>query len=280
MLSKVYKCKFLLAMLLVPFLATAQPAGWETTETLFTHVLSIPASVTPEIDGVPISTGDWVGVFYNDGGVLKCGGNIQYTEGVANAFSAFGNDPTTSEKDGFDPMESFLWRAHVGGDDFWCEAELDGPETFTVFGFTEVISLMGPTFSIAASADPTLICGSGADVTLTGTLLAGDPVDTWEWFDNGTSLGTGETFVVYVDKTTNFKVVATSGLLTAEAFVTVQVSNLSAGDDATLCAVPGLEIQLDPVVPTHLSLLWATNGTGTSTMHLLQMLFIILAKLT
>ncbi len=68
MLSKVYKCKFLLAMLLVPFLATAQPAGWETTETLFTHVLSIPASVTPEIDGVPISTGDWVGVFYNDGG--------------------------------------------------------------------------------------------------------------------------------------------------------------------------------------------------------------------
>ena len=263
MLSKVYKCKFLLAMLLVPFLATAQPAGWETTETLFTHVLSIPASVTPEIDGVPISTGDWVGVFYNDGGVLKCGGNIQYTEGVANAFSAFGNDPTTSEKDGFDPMESFLWRAHVGGDDFWCEAELDGPETFTVFGFTEVISLMGPTFSIAASADPTLICGSGADVTLTGTLLAGDPVDTWEWFDNGTSLGTGETFVVYVDKTTNFKVVATSGLLTAEAFVTVQVSNLSAGDDATLCAVPGLEIQLDPVVPTHLSLLWATNGTGT-----------------
>nr|MBP7838217.1 hypothetical protein [Bacteroidales bacterium] len=86
MLSKVYKCKFLLVMLLVPFLATAQPTGWETTETLFTHVLSIPANVTPEIDGVPISTGDWVGVFYNDGGVLKCGGNVQYTEGVANAF--------------------------------------------------------------------------------------------------------------------------------------------------------------------------------------------------
>jgi len=110
MLSKVYKLKFLLAMMLIPFLVSAQPPDWdEPTNTLFTHNLVIPATVTPEINGTPLATGDYVGVFFNDGGTLVCGGLIEYSAGIANAFSAFGNDPLTPEKDGFFSGETLIW---------------------------------------------------------------------------------------------------------------------------------------------------------------------------
>lgn len=264
MLSKVYKFKFLLVMMLVPFLVSAQPPGWnDPTSTLFTHNLVIPATVTPEINGVPIQTGDWVGVFFNDGGDLVCGGLIHYTAGVSNAFSAFGNDPLTPEKDGFNIGESLLWRIYVDGDDsYWAEAVVDGPEVFTVFAFTTVESLTGPTFAVIASASPDVVCGAGADVTLTGTQVAGDPISSWEWFDNGALVGSGQSITVFVDETTTFRLEASDGTLIAEAKVTVDVIFATAGDDQHLCADED-EVQLDGFASGFVGLNWTTSGTGS-----------------
>ncbi|MBE0638653.1 MAG: HYR domain-containing protein [Bacteroidales bacterium] len=258
MLSKVYKFKFLLALLLVPFLVSADPPGWDKTETLFTHVLTIPETVT----GFPLATGDYVGVFFNDGGNFVCGGSVLYTSGVANAFSAFGNDPITPAKDGFDPGESFLWRINQGGVDFWVDAVLTGPETFTVFGFSTVVSLNGPTLAVSASANPTLLCGAGGDVTLTGALISGGPVTSWDWYDNGNMVGTGEVLTLFVDETTNFRLEATDGVEVAEAFVTVTVVTVDAGDGAAYCD-DITEISLSGASASdYIALSWETSGNG------------------
>ncbi|HRW96935.1 MAG TPA: hypothetical protein P5104_05355, partial [Bacteroidales bacterium] len=267
MLSKVYKFKFVLALLLVPFVVSADPPlGWEKTETLFSHTLIIPETVVPEINGVPIVTGDWVGVFYNDAGTLKCGGSVEFNAEYANAFAAYGDDPLTLEKDGFGMSESFIWRVYKTADleNHWCEATLAAtdPQTFMAFGTSTVESVVGPTFAVTASADPTLICGAGGDVTLSAFQLAGDPVETWEWYDNGTLIGTASQTTVFVDETTTFQVVATSGLLTTDAYVTVTVVYATAGSDEVYCDTQ-TEIELDGAYASgYVSLTWS-GGTGS-----------------
>ncbi len=272
MLSKVYKFKFLLALMLVPFLVSADPPGWDKTETLFTHVITVPSGVTPTIDGVPIETGDWIGVFFNDAGTLVCGGSIEYTTGVSNSFSAYGDDPlTVGVKDGFAAGESFIWKIYDSseGMDHWAEATYSaGTNDFVVFGFSTVSTLVAPAFAVTASADPDVLCAPG-DVTLTGELLAGGPVDEWNWYTGGvggTLVGTGETIVVAVSETTTFTLEAVDDLLTTTATVTVVgAPTVSAGADAAICASEapvGFEL-VDAMATNYIALSWVTTGDGT-----------------
>ncbi|MCX6258398.1 MAG: hypothetical protein NTW49_10955 [Bacteroidia bacterium] len=77
-------------------------------------VLIQPGVVT--VSGNPISTGDYVGVFYVVNSVLTCGGYASWP-GIQTAIAAWGDDSQTTVKDGFsegDPFNWKLWRASDG----------------------------------------------------------------------------------------------------------------------------------------------------------------------
>jgi hypothetical protein len=121
---------------------------WSYVVTGSIHTINIPLAAAPEIFGVPLAPYDWIGVFYlNDDGEETCGGAVQWlgTENVA--IIAYGDDPTTDEKDGFDAGEIFRWRLSQCGnpDDNTAVAAYDPNQpnlsSFSNFGLSVLTSL-------------------------------------------------------------------------------------------------------------------------------------------
>jgi hypothetical protein len=84
---------------------------WVVTPTGTIHTILVPASVVPDVFGVPLTAGDWIGVFYvNDEGMEVCGGAATISPFGNTVVSAYGDDITTTEKDGFADGEAFWWR--------------------------------------------------------------------------------------------------------------------------------------------------------------------------
>ncbi|MDD2323726.1 MAG: hypothetical protein PHQ69_08925, partial [Bacteroidales bacterium] len=89
------------------------PPGWGFDPTLESHVISLPLGANPNINGVPLFPGDWIGVFFMDDGVEKCGGAIEWDGNVNVPLVAYGDDETTPDvKDGFGPNEEFIWKVY------------------------------------------------------------------------------------------------------------------------------------------------------------------------
>jgi hypothetical protein len=129
-----------------PGLPCDQP--WEYLVTGSVHTINVPADANPNVYGEPLVEGDWVGVFYIDDEDNEiCGGAGQINEFGAAVVTAYGDDPTTPEKDGFDVGERFIWRMHVCVT--WTEypAGAGYDETkphqgyFAVFGLSSLTSL-------------------------------------------------------------------------------------------------------------------------------------------
>ena len=113
MLLKVYKSRvWLILLMLLPFVGSAQIPGspWSFTNNPNSAVYAIPTTVAYNGGLTALSAGDWVGAFYDDGGVLECGGAYQWT-GTANiAVVAFGNDTLNPNKNGFWEGETVQWK--------------------------------------------------------------------------------------------------------------------------------------------------------------------------
>jgi hypothetical protein len=90
--------------------ALTMPAGWEFTPTAMPHNIHIPEAI--QQIGMALNPGDMIGVFYNDNGIDKCAGVIQWNENHA-VLTAYGNDPDTPEKDGFEFNEPILWKVYM-----------------------------------------------------------------------------------------------------------------------------------------------------------------------
>jgi len=87
------------------------PPGWEFTNTGIINGILIQQYAIISIYGDLPSDGSWLGVFYNDEfGEQKCGGARQINPDLAMILTAFGNDNTTPEKDGFSYGEKYTWR--------------------------------------------------------------------------------------------------------------------------------------------------------------------------
>jgi hypothetical protein len=93
----------------VPVVLT-MPAGWEYTPTAMPHIIHIPESI--QQIGMTLNPGDMIGVFYNDNGFDKCAGVIQWNANHA-VLTAYGNDPATPGKDGFDFNEPIQWKVYM-----------------------------------------------------------------------------------------------------------------------------------------------------------------------
>lgn len=89
---------------------------WTYTVTGSLHTINISASADVHIFGEPLVVGDWIGVFYlDDNGNEQCGGAGRwggpFSGGAGGALiTAYGDDITTPEKDGFAEGETFRWR--------------------------------------------------------------------------------------------------------------------------------------------------------------------------
>ncbi len=83
------------------------PAGWEFKATPMAHNIHIPVEMLQI--GFDLMPGDLIGVFYNDNGVDKAAGVAQWN-GSHTVLTAYGNDPETSIKDGFDLNETIQWK--------------------------------------------------------------------------------------------------------------------------------------------------------------------------
>jgi len=89
------------------------PPGWEYSNTSDVHIISVFVSSNPNLCGVPLQQGDYIGVFYiDDFGELKCGGAGMWTGLASTAVIAQRDDPYTPEKDGFDSNETFNWKVY------------------------------------------------------------------------------------------------------------------------------------------------------------------------
>lgn len=123
--------------------------GWEFTITMQTHTIAIPLSANPSIFGEPLYEGDYIGVFYmDDFGEEACGGFVQWPGTSAIQLTAYGNDPLTTEKDGFEQGEPILWKLYSCNGMFACNAVAtyhqafpQSSGTFSVYGFSSLLSL-------------------------------------------------------------------------------------------------------------------------------------------
>jgi hypothetical protein len=103
------------AVLSVPVtMMVACPAPWDVMVTGSVHTINVPASANANVNGMPLMEGDWVGVFYtDDDGNMVCGGAGQVNAEGSAIVSAYGDDITTTEKDGFADGEEFFWKMYV-----------------------------------------------------------------------------------------------------------------------------------------------------------------------
>ena len=84
------------------------PMPWTYTNSGVNHSMLIPAGVAT-INGSPISFGDYIGVFFDSLGTLACGGYIVW-DGNNTAISAWGDEPSSPVKEGFEIGEAFNWK--------------------------------------------------------------------------------------------------------------------------------------------------------------------------
>jgi len=121
------------------------PPGWELIETDIFHTLKIPLNAHPTINGEPVSVHDYVGVFYESGRGLQCGGTMQWNGMSTIEIRAFGNDTLITEKDGFYPGEAFTWKIYSQD---WADSYLATPSYFigpSVFTENSISVLSGLT---------------------------------------------------------------------------------------------------------------------------------------
>ncbi|MDY0286157.1 MAG: hypothetical protein RBR21_08480 [Bacteroidales bacterium] len=126
------------------------PPGWGYVNTGNNHTLNVQVTA-PVIDGVPLSYGSWIGVFYTDNGVEKCAGAIEWQGAASPVIAAQGDDSTTPEKDGFSEGETITFKFYINdlkGTALYAVPNYAfGPEVYTTNG-TTVISLLAAYTSI------------------------------------------------------------------------------------------------------------------------------------
>ncbi|MBN1968560.1 MAG: T9SS type A sorting domain-containing protein [Candidatus Delongbacteria bacterium] len=100
-------------LLLIIYLSLiSAPPGWEYEVTDKNHTFILIKESNPNIGNVLLTTGDWIGAFYDDEGVLKCAGYVMYQAGVNNGMSVFGDNTMTPEKDGLEVGEEVKWKIY------------------------------------------------------------------------------------------------------------------------------------------------------------------------
>lgn len=103
-------------------------APWGTHISGVNHTILIAESTVFQVGTGTLSTGDFIGVFYDDNGIKKCGGWVQWN-GATTGLTAWGDDSTSPDKDGFSEGEAFEWHLFLSN----TQEELVALATYTPF---------------------------------------------------------------------------------------------------------------------------------------------------
>ncbi len=119
--------------------AEPPPASWDFTDNTGTDAtIVVPKNINPQINGRDILSGDGIGAFYLDEGEYKCAGYVIW-EGQNAAFTVWGDDTQTDEKDGFATDEKYrikLWDSRAEEEFFTQVTFGSGPDYFTSDGYS------------------------------------------------------------------------------------------------------------------------------------------------
>ncbi len=124
---------------------------WEYTITGNNHTILIQNTIPATIDNVPVTNGDYIGVFFEDGGELHCAGYELYTGASNIALTAWGDDTQTSVKDGLGIGEVFKFKIFRASDQevFDAQATYIQPPAFPNTGEYQINGMSGLASLIA-----------------------------------------------------------------------------------------------------------------------------------
>ena len=86
------------------------PEEWNYIATQNQHIIIIPQSITPTINGQEIYKGDYIGAFYQRNENQICGGASKWNPDAPLCVVVYGNDSLSGIKDGFADGEELIWK--------------------------------------------------------------------------------------------------------------------------------------------------------------------------
>ena len=125
--------------------------NWTVTNSNITHTVILTEPMNSNINGDTLEVGDYIGFFFNDGGILTCGG-MTIWDGNQVPVLVYGDAAATPNiKEGFSQGESIMvkiWKASdqtiYGVDAFWLNiGSMNGIVTQTDIYTTNAISAIG-----------------------------------------------------------------------------------------------------------------------------------------
>ena len=169
----------------------AQP-GWTYNITSGNHTILLqPGTIT--INGQAIASGDYIGVFYDQSGVLACGGYIEWA-GTNTAVTAWGAE--AGYDDGFQANEAFSWKIWRASDQQVFDATatymaMPNQGTFAVNGISGLASLAatgsGPDPVVLSYTSVNVLCNGGATGSIDLTASGGVAPYTFIWSNSAIS---------------------------------------------------------------------------------------------
>jgi Secretion system C-terminal sorting domain len=152
----------LFAVLTARLDALCQP--WTVVKTGTSHTIVVPISAKVVAEGISLTSGDYIGTFYDSAGTLVCAGLERWT-GSSISVTAFGDDGTTPVKDGFRTGEEFAWKIWRHGDNKTFDASatyeptggiVTNTNTYATNGISSISALSGPPVNQPASLGATI----------------------------------------------------------------------------------------------------------------------------
>ena len=263
----------ILILLVIPAISLRAdvPPGWEFTVTPSSHIFSIPESAWPVINSNPIEPGDYIGVFYDDNGVQKCGGAIAWPAEGGTVLFAYGDDAITGVKDGFDYQEPIQWRLYSQSMqvEVMAAVQLDPTyptpgDLFIPEGMSGVLNIAGGGFYVFAYADEDNVC-QGYYTQLHAEPGGGSGTYTFEWTSDPSGFtSTEQNPWVQVNDTTTYTVTVSDGTNTCFDHAIINAIPhplVNAGIDDTICQ--SQNFSCSATFNNAPTITWTTTGDGT-----------------
>lgn len=221
---------------------------WTYANTGNNHTIFIPVAT---INGMNLQAGDYIGVFYDNNGVLTCGGYVEWT-GTQSAVSAWGSEAELDN--GFQDGEEFVWKVWRSADDVvvdmtptFDETSFPNTNTYITNGLSGLLTLSGT----GPALQPNL--GYFIEVTEPAPLAASGTVSEYNGYNiscNGASDGSINLSVVTC--LTEYEVLWSTGS------TALSLNNLNAGNySATVSYIVGEPVQSVPFT-------WSYVNTGAN----------------
>ena len=252
------------------------PPGWEyQTNSSVIHGIIVLLSADPRINNIPLQAGDYIGAFYTDDyGELKCGGADFWTDTSNIIFSAFKDDGSTPEKDGFGYAEIiyykvFSWttmKEYLVDEVSYDTQNYPSSNKWYPLGLSCVTNMACyEEFDAYATADPNPAC-IGNSVDLAAHIFIGTTGNyTYSWTSDPPGLNsTLQSLTVTPTQNTTYFLTVSDGLLVSNHYQTVTLifnPTATAGSDQTICV--NQNTQVSGSVTNASGLVWSTSGDGT-----------------